>query len=82
MMQPVMESLEGKYGVQLKIVFHDVWTPKGKPYAYEYNIRLIPTQVFLDKNGKEFFRHEGYFPEVEIDKLLQKQGLRILQTGR
>jgi thioredoxin 1 len=63
------------------MVFHDVWTPQGHPYAVQYGIRLIPTQVFLDRNGKEFFRHEGFFPEAEIDKLLQKQGLKIRKQG-
>jgi thioredoxin 1 len=81
MMQPVMKSIEEKYADQVKIVFHDVWTPRGQPFAVQYGIRLIPTQVFLDKNGKEFFRHEGYFPEAEIDKLLQKQGLKIRKQG-
>jgi len=81
MMQPVMKSIEEKYGDQVKIVFHDVWTPQGQPYAIQYGIRLIPTQVFLNKSGKEFFRHEGYFPEPEIDKLLQSRGLKI-QKGK
>jgi thioredoxin 1 len=81
MMQPVMKSIEEKYGGQVKIVFYDVWTEQGQPYAAHYGIRLIPTQVFLDNNGKEFFRHEGYFPEAEIDKLLQKQGLKIRKQG-
>ena len=81
MMQPVMKSIEEKYGDQVKIVFYDVWTQEGQPYASHYGIRLIPTQVFLDKNGKDFFRHEGFFPEAEIDKLLQKQGLKIRKQG-
>jgi thioredoxin 1 len=76
-MQPIMKSIEEKYGGQVKMVFHDVWTQQGQPYAVQYGIRLIPTQVFLDKSGKEFFRHEGYFPEKEIDKLLQDRGLKI-----
>jgi len=77
MMQPVMKSLEVKYGDQIKILFHDVWTEQGQPYAAKFGIRLIPTQVFLDSKGKEFYRHEGFFPEAEIDKLLQKKGLKI-----
>jgi|SRR3990172_3117227 len=81
MMQPVMRSVEQKYGSQVKVVFHDVWTEAGRPAASQYKIRLIPTQVFLDKDGKEFFRHEGFFPEAEIDKLLQKQGLKIRKTS-
>ena len=80
MMQPVMRSIGQKYGSQVKVVFHDVWTDGGRPAASEYKIRVIPTQVFLDAAGKEFFRHEGFYPEAEIDKLLQKQGLKI-QTG-
>lgn len=74
-MQPIMKSIEKKYAGQVKVVFHDVWTDEGRKYAEEYGIQLIPTQVFKDRDGKEIFRHEGFFPEEEIDKLLQKQGL-------
>jgi thioredoxin 1 len=75
MMQPVMKKVEEKYGSKVKIVFYDVWTQEGAPYAQKFGIRVIPTQVFLDKNGKEFFRHEGYFPFEAIDELLQKHGV-------
>ena len=76
-MQPVMKAIEKKYGEQVKVIFYDVWTKEQKPYAQKYAIRLIPTQVFLDENGKEFFRHEGFYPEAEIDKLLQSKGLKL-----
>lgn len=74
MMQPVMKALEEDYGDQIKVVFHDVW--KDRAPAGQYRIRVIPTQVFLDELGKEFFRHEGYFPKEEIDKLLIDKGLK------
>ena len=80
-MQPVMKAIEKKYGDQIKVVFYDVWKPEQKKYAEQYGIRLIPTQVFLDAAGKEFFRHEGFYPEAEIDKLLQKRGLKIRTGG-
>ena len=70
-----MKAVEEKYGQQIKVIFYDVWKEDQKKYAEEYGIRLIPTQVFLDENGKEFFRHEGFFPENEIDKILKNQGL-------
>jgi thioredoxin 1 len=76
MMQSVMSNIEGKYGNRVKVIFYDVWTEEQKPYAKKYGIKLIPTQVFLDKNGKEFHRHEGYYPEDEIDKLLESKGLK------
>jgi len=75
-MQPVMKAIEEKYGEQVKVIFHDVWTDEGKPYAGKFGIKLIPTQVFLDEKGKEFFRHEGFFPEKEIDKLLNGKGVK------
>lgn len=74
-MQPVMRSIEQKYKGQVKVTFYDVW--KDKRPAEQYGIRLIPTQVFLDENGKEILRHEGFFPEAEIDKFLLSQGLII-----
>jgi thioredoxin 1 len=76
MMQPVMKNIEDKYGSQIRVLFHDVWKEDQKKYAKEYGIQVIPTQVFLDKEGKEVFRHEGYFPESEIDALLAKHGLK------
>mgnify|MGYP006357797221 FL=1 len=59
-MQPVMKTIEEKYGNQVKVIFYDVWKEDQKKYATQYGIKLIPTQVFLDANGKEVHRHEGY----------------------
>jgi thioredoxin 1 len=80
-MQPVMKSIEKRYGDQIRVIFHDVWKPDQAEQAKVYRIRLIPTQVFLDANGKEFSCHEGFYPEEEIDRLLQKKGLKPLQEG-
>ena len=57
MMQPIMEEIEKEYSDQVKVVFYDVWTEEGQPYAQKYSIRAIPTQIFVDKNGNEYFRH-------------------------
>ncbi len=75
-MQSVMKAVEEKYGDQIKVVFYDVWKTEQKHYAQKYGIRLIPTQVFLDADGKEFHRHEGYYPGEEIDKILEAKGLK------
>ena len=75
-MQAVMTSIEKKYRNQVKVVFYDVWTPEGKPFGEKYGIEEIPTQVFLDENGKEFSRHVGFFPEEELIKVLRTKGVR------
>ncbi len=75
MMQPVMKEIEKDYKSKVKVIFYDVWTAEGKPFAEKYAIKLIPTQVFLDKEGKEFFRHEGFFSKEDIAEVLKKQGV-------
>ena len=76
-MQPVMKSIETKYGKEVKVDFHDVWTEAGKPFGVKYGIEAIPTQVFLDETGKEYYRHVGFFPEEELVKILQMKGVKI-----
>jgi thioredoxin 1 len=75
-MQPVMRSIQDKYGSQINVVFHDIWKEDQAHFARQYNVRLIPTQVFLDASGKELLRHEGFFPEKDIDAFLQTKGLK------
>jgi len=74
-MQPIMKEIEKEYAGTVKVVFYDVWTDEGKPYSKKYGIRVIPTQVFLDKDGTEYFRHEGYFPKDELVKVLKQKGV-------
>jgi len=75
-MRSVMQEIEALYGQQVRIVFHDVWTDEGAPYARQYRIRGIPTQVFLDADGREFHRHEGYFPTIEGAEILAQKGVK------
>ena len=75
-MQPIMKEIEEEYKGQVKVVFYDVWTAEGKPYIKEFGIRAIPTQVFLDKDGKEYFRHQGFFAKDELVKVLKMQGVK------
>ncbi len=74
-MVPVMESIEAKFPKDVTVIFHDVWTARGKPYAKQYGIKTIPTQIFLDENEEEYFRHVGYFPEEELIKILKQKGV-------
>lgn len=71
MMQPIIAEIEKEYADSVKVIFYDVWTPEGGLYARQYQIRVIPTQVFLDRDGKEYYRHEGFFAKEEIVKVLK-----------
>jgi len=78
MMQPIMEVIKSEYPSQVMVVFHDVRTKDGYAYAQKYKIRVIPTQVFLDSEGNEYFRHEGFYPKEELLKVFHEQGVRLI----
>jgi len=72
-MKPVMEKLRANYKGKLEVFFFDV--RKDKEPARKFGVYAIPTQVFLDKNGKEFHRHIGFYAYEEIEPVLKKAGL-------
>jgi len=72
-MQPIMKEIAAEYKGRVQVVFYDVW--KNPEPGRKYGIQLIPTQVFLDKTGKELFRHTGLFPKNELVEFLKKQGV-------
>ncbi len=72
-MQPIMKEIAAEYAGKVQVVFYDVW--KNPDPGRKYGIQLIPTQVFLDKTGKELFRHAGLFPKNELVEFLKKQGV-------
>lgn len=75
-MQPIMKEVAEQYKGQVIVIFHDVWTQQGRIDSEKYNIRVIPTQVFLDKDGNEYYRHEGYFPKEGVVRVLKMGGVK------
>jgi len=63
-MAPILDELSSNFRGQFDVMFIDVW--KDRAAAEPYGIRMIPTQIFLDADGKELFRHEGFFSREDI----------------
>jgi thioredoxin 1 len=72
-MRPVMEKLRTTYKDKLEVFFVDV--RRDNETGRRFGVHMIPTQVFLDKNGKEFHRHIGFYDYEEIAPVLKKAGL-------
>ncbi len=72
-MQPIMREIAKEYQGTIQVVFYDVW--KKPEYAKKYGIRLIPTQIFINKDGNEIFRHVGFFSKKDIIAMLKKEGI-------
>jgi thioredoxin 1 len=72
-MRPVMAKLSSTYKGKLEVIFVDVRVDRAT--ARRFGVYGIPTQVFLDKNGKEFHRHVGFYAYEQITPVLKKHGL-------
>ena len=80
-MAPILEALRVDYAGAVDVRFIDVWKDPqaGRPYA----IRLIPTQIFLDRTGRERFRHEGFFGREEIEQIFKDSlGVALRPTAK
>ena len=64
MMAPILEEMKTAYAGQLQVDFIDVW--KNPDASEQYGVRVIPTQIFYDAQGKELFRHEGFFAKEDM----------------
>lgn len=64
MMQPILEELTTEYKGQLVIRFIDVY--ENPSLTEKYNVRGIPTQIFLDAEGKEIARNTGFMAKDDI----------------
>lgn len=72
MMAPILEDLKKDYAGKLEVVFIDVW--QNADEGSKYKIRVIPTQIFYSPEGKELFRHEGFYSREDILKKWKELG--------
>jgi len=64
MMVPILEELKKEYAGRMNVEFIDVW--QNPDAGKQYGIEMIPTQIFYDADGKELFRHTGFFAKEDI----------------
>jgi len=65
-----MDAVEKAYAGRAAIVFIDVW--ENPDQGRKYGLRAIPTQIFYDRQGKEVYRHEGFFDQKSISEVLDR----------
>lgn len=64
MMKPILDDLQANYADRFTTVFIDVW--ENPDEGKKYGIDMIPTQIFYDAEGKERFRHVGFYGKEDI----------------
>lgn len=74
-MAPVLEKAKADYAGVADVEFIDVW--ENRDAGAQYGIRMIPTQIFYDAQGREVMRHEGFLPREEIDRQFESLGVKL-----
>ncbi|MCL4179643.1 MAG: thioredoxin family protein [Verrucomicrobia bacterium] len=64
MMAPILAEFQRDYADRFTTEFIDVW--KNPDAGKQYGIELIPTQIFFDADGKQLFRHQGFYGKEDI----------------
>jgi thioredoxin 1 len=72
-MAPIIKRLEDEYKDRMPVIYVDVRYNRTSPG--KFGVTTIPTQVFLDKSGKQYYRHIGGLGYDEIKAVLTKVGL-------
>ena len=78
MMAPILEDLKKEYAGRMNVEFIDVWL--NPDAAKPYGIEVIPTQIFYDADGKELFRHVGFFAKEDILGKWKELGVDVAAT--
>lgn len=65
MMKPVMEKVKKNYS-NVGVLFYEVYSDTGRVIGQTYNVRIIPTQIFLNNENKVVKRHEGYYAYEDL----------------
>jgi thioredoxin 1 len=73
-MQPILEELSQQYKNRMVVLSLNV--DDYRDLTNQFKIMAIPTQIVLDKDGKELFRHIGFWSKSEIIAQLDKLGIK------
>jgi thioredoxin len=73
-MKPIINELQKEYKDKANILSLDV--EDNTALTRDYQIVVIPTQIFYDTLSNETFRHAGFYPKDSIFIQLMKAGLK------
>lgn len=76
-MAPILDEMKETFSGQLHVEFIDVWENEG--VGETYGIRMIPTQIFYDAEGKELYRHEGFYAREDMLKKWKELGFEFVE---
>jgi thioredoxin 1 len=77
-MAPILEDLKQEYAGRMEVEFIDVWL--NPEVSKQHGIEIIPTQIFYSAEGKELFRHVGFYGKQDILSKWKDLGIDLGET--
>ncbi|MFC1835239.1 thioredoxin family protein [Thermodesulfobacteriota bacterium] len=72
-MKPILNDMARMYAGRAIVTTVDM--DANTDLVRSFGIRMMPTQVFLQPGGKEFFRNEGTLEREQIAQIFSRMGL-------
>lgn len=67
-MEPVLEEIKNAADIKVNVVELNVMNPNSQNVMKYFGISVVPTNLILDKQGKEIFRKYGF---ISAENLMQ-----------
>lgn len=78
-MQQVLAELRSNHPGRLEVVSINLMQYPEQTQVWQ--VKFIPTQVFLDGQGRELFRHVGYLPRPAVEARFAALGFPLTTTA-
>jgi thioredoxin-like negative regulator of GroEL len=78
-MKPILDDMERAYAGSAIVKTVDM--DANADLVRSFGIRVMPTQIFLMSDGKEFMRNEGTLEREQIMQVFSKMGLAPPRLG-
>ncbi|HPR17869.1 MAG TPA: thioredoxin domain-containing protein [Candidatus Cloacimonadota bacterium] len=75
MMMPIFDELEKELAGKVNVILLQIADYRN--LANKYEVRVIPTQIFFDRSGAQYWRHEGFLSKEDIIEKLKEMGARL-----
>jgi thioredoxin 1 len=74
-MMPILNELKAEYAGKFQIRYIDAW--KDTTAGQKYGVTKIPTQIFFNSEGRELYRHVGFYPKKDILATWRRLGVKL-----
>lgn len=65
-MEPILAVIKNEYTSKINVIFQNLLTEQALKTCKAFGILMIPSQIILNRQGKEIFRHTGTIEKEEL----------------